>query len=286
MVYFKTLRGYKIELKYKNSIRFTSNMNSNTVIIYCRLSRTPNGDRGIISLDSQEYAINIYISKNGWKVYSVLKNIGSAYRGEQNEIKQMLRSCKGKTLTVYEANRLSRNLENFDKIWKICQRNKHNIAIANIERVFEPGNHTDYLDLKELIRIAEKESRDMGERISRTFQMKKAQEIPYGKTKDNFGNIIDYKTEQDIINLIKLLNTTGSSIKVITDTIYSCGKTEGKERFELVEYEYKRGCNEFDVEGQLLPFPMSPTGIKETLDYYEIKHRNRKWTTADIKTYM
>ena len=111
-------------------------------------------------------------------------------------------------------------------------------------------------------------------------------EIPYGKTKDNFGNIIDYKTEQDIINLIKLLNTTGSSIKVITDTIYSCGKTEGKERFELVEYEYKRGCNEFDVEGQLLPFPMSPTGIKETLDYYEIKHRNRKWTTADIKTYM
>jgi DNA invertase Pin-like site-specific DNA recombinase len=259
-------------------------MNSNIVIIYCRLSRTPDGVRGIMSLDSQEHAINIYISEKRWRVYSVLKTVGSAYSGKQEDLLYTLRNSKGKILTVFEPNRLTRNLENFKKIWDICFKNKHKIAIVNINKVYDcsSGYGADYYDLSGLIAVAEKESRDMGARISRTMQMKKDLELPYGQMRDNLGNPVLNPDEENIISLVKMLGTVGSSITTIRELIFRYGKTEGKDRFEVIEFKDRRGNEEWTVTGDILPYPMSPSGIKETLDYYEIKHRNRKWNNKDI----
>jgi DNA invertase Pin-like site-specific DNA recombinase len=238
--------------------------------------------RGVLSLDSQEHAINIYINEKNWKVYSILKNVGSAYHGDQKQLIDMLKSCKGKNLVVYEANRLSRNLGNFQKIYEICVKNKHKITIVNIGRTFECISKfdKDFSDLYELIRVAEKESRDMGERIRRTYLMKKEKEAPWGKTINNLGIFVNDVREQKSSLLIKLLSTKNSSFPEIVELINELGKMEGKEPFELIEYDTSGTVN--DVKCRILPAAMSQRNILDTLNYYEIKHRNRKFNRDDI----
>lgn len=260
-------------------------LNKNTVIIYCRLSRTPDGVRGVMSLDSQEHAINIYISEKGWRVYSILKTVGSAYTGKQEDLINTLKICKGKNLVVFEANRLSRNVENFEKIYDICTKNKHKITIVNLGRTFDcDGNKygLDYVTLLNLIIAAQKESEDMGARISRTLQMKKAQQAPWGKTKDAFGSFVNDIREQNISLLVKLLATEGTSVRKITELVNSLGNTVGKDRFEIIEFDIYNRNDITDVTGRRLPSAMSSGNILETLHYYEIKHRNRKFNRDDV----
>lgn len=49
-------------------------------IIFCRISRLPDEERGTMSLDSQEFAINSYLQQNGIRIYVVIKTVGSAYK--------------------------------------------------------------------------------------------------------------------------------------------------------------------------------------------------------------
>jgi DNA invertase Pin-like site-specific DNA recombinase len=254
-------------------------MNKGTVIVFARLSRTPDRSRGILSLLSQRYAIENYMSRKGLSIFCAYESIGSAYRTDQDDLKKLLRSCRGKTLIVYEANRLSRNLENFAAIWAICVRNKHAITVANIERTFSPEVAGDYEALYELIKIAEKESRDIGERVSRTAKYKKSMETEWGMMRNELGDIVENPHEQKISKLIKLLGTRGSSIAEITQLVGEVGKLEGKDPFEIMD------CDVDGTEkpvGRLLPFEMSVDDIAETFKIYEIRKRRAKWSAKDI----
>ncbi len=254
------------------------NMNNFKGIVYCRLSKLPDASRGILSLDSQEFAIKNFMDLHDISVYSVTKHVGSAYNTPQEELKQLLKSCRNKILIVYEPNRLSRNIENFNKIWKICKERRHTIAIVSHARVFNPNNDIDYNDLLGLIRQAQKESADMGARISRTAQYKKSREPAWGKTRTETGEIIDNFHEKRIAKLIMLLSTAGSLVSDIQKLISEVGNTEGQEPFEIVEYQKGKP----DIEIKVLPYPMSLKNIENTLKLYGVRKRRSRWTTKDI----
>lgn len=246
-------------------------------LVYCRLSRIPDSKYGVLSLDSQEHAINECMTSHGITIFKCLKSVGSAFKLPQNDLRDMLKGCKNKVLYVYEANRLSRNVRNFDEIWKICHKNKIHIFIANLKQLFRSDRLCDKQILLKLIEQAEKESRDMGARISRTYRYKKSKELEWGKMYKD-GLVVDCDFELKTSMLIKLLNTPGSSVLDIYKLIKEVGKTEGKDPFEIVMYD-RTGKEEVVSK---LPFSMSLGQIEKTLQIYEVKKRSRKWHKTDI----
>jgi DNA invertase Pin-like site-specific DNA recombinase len=255
----------------------------NIAIIYCRISRVPDAERGIMSLDSQEFAIKRFLETRKMGVFSIFKNTGSAFKTPQTELKNFLKTCKNKILVVYEPNRLSRNTINFMEIVKICIKNKHKIAVVNIDSVFDMNDHTDYNNLKNLIEISQRESEEMGRRISRTYQYKKSREPAWGKMRNDCDRIIDNPLEQKINKLIKLLGTTGSSFTEVKNLINEVGVTFNKEAFEIVEYDNK-STTDLRIVDDKMPYEMSIKNIIDTLKYYEIRRRKRlNWTNIEIQ---
>ena len=255
----------------------------NIAIIYCRISRVPDVERGIMSLDSQEFAIKRFLETHKMGVFSIFKNSGSAFKTPQTELKNFLKTCKNKILVVFEPNRLSRSILNFMEIAKICIKNKHKIAIVNIDSVFDMNDHTDYNNLKNLIEISQRESEEMGKRISRTYQYKKSREPVWGKMRNEFDRIIDNPVEQKINKLIKLLGTAGSSFTEVVNLINEVGVTFNKEPFEIVEYDNKT-TTDLRIVDDRMPYEMTIKNIIGTLKYYEIRRRKRlNWTNTEIQ---
>jgi DNA invertase Pin-like site-specific DNA recombinase len=213
-------------------------------------------------------------------VFRSLKTVGSAFtKGSQKDIKDLLKSCKNKLLVVHSADRLSRNLNNFKEIYEICKKNKHNIAIVNMNQIYDMQNRSNYEIIMTMIRRAYQESADIGARISRTMRYKKSREVPFGKMRDENDRVVPNPFELKIIRLIKLLGTAGSSVDEIRTLISEVGKTEGKEPFELEEYG---GEANVDITTRL-PYAMWPSNIEETLKIYEVRHRRARWSSLNIR---
>jgi DNA invertase Pin-like site-specific DNA recombinase len=259
----------------KNMQKNMNNKNILQAIIFCRLSRVADPERGVLSLDSQEHAIRQYLEECRIGVFAVLRSVGSAYKTPQTDLKNMLKSCKGKVLVVFEPNRLSRNLRNFAEIWNICRRNKHVIRILNRNETYSPQRAGDHDILRALIRQAQQEMIDMGARISRTWSYKRSKMPAWGNMVVNGAHVANPE-EISKTNLITLLSTPGSSIATITTLVNQLGVTEGKGPFEIVD---ERGR---DVRGRM-PDAMSPAKIAETLKYYVIKKRGAFFKSSDIK---
>mgnify|MGYP000435025427 FL=1 len=203
-------------------------------------------------------------------------------------MKAILKGSKGKVLVVADPSRLSRNVNNFDEIWTICFQNKHQIAVVSINRVFNPCSESS-LDLRALIANAERESREMGEKISRTAKYKKSREAPWGYMRNEEDRIVPNEREMRTNVLIRMLGTPGSSIPEIRRVLEMVGNMEGKEPFELVEYgdefDLLTGKNVFKVKDLMptrLPYAMGLVDIVETLKIYEVKMRRRFFKESDV----
>ena len=252
-----------------------------TAIVYCRMSRSV--DARNMSLDSQEFAIKKWLEINNIEVFKTLKEVGSAFKSFKGrktvlDLKRSLSSCKDKTLVVFEANRLSRNVSNFREIYNICTKNRHNIAIVNINTVFNYNIRSNYEILYEMIVEAQEESAAMGRRISRTAAYKKSRETEWGKMRNELDEIVDNPVELKISKLIKLLYTPKSSVEEIKNLIEEL-KTTDIEPFELVFCE--EGKQDKDIYG-LTPMGMNANNIEETFKIYGIRKRRAKWYAKDI----
>ena len=145
-----------------------------------------------------------------------------------------------------------------------------------MNRMFE----ADLNELRPFIVEAERESYEIGCRISRTAQYKKSREPAWGMMRNERDEIVNNPHEQKINHLIRLLGTTASSVAEIATLIYHLGVTDGKDPFTLVEYdEY----NTVDLNVHHMPYGMYCGNIADTLKYYEIRHRKRlNWTNHEI----
>lgn len=258
-------------------------MSSLKAIVYCRVSKP--GNETSNSLDSQEFALKKFLSDRKIEVYMVLKNTGSAFKNPQNDLKNILKSCKNKLLVVFEPSRLSRNLQNFKEIYKICEKNNHNIAIVNINIILDIKLKCNYKILFDLIKKAEQESIDIGKRISRSIQYKKSREPLWGRKRDINDNIVENDYEIKISNLIWLLRTKGSSITQIKNLITELKTIEDVEPFEIVEYtNNKEGYT--DITDDKLPMIMSVKNIEETFKLYGIRKRKSSWSSRKIYSFI
>jgi len=251
-----------------------------SAIIYSRISVLNNSSSMPMSLDSQEdYNIN-FMKQYNLKLFKSFKDIGSAFSKPQKDLKFILQSCKNKTIIVFDASRLTRNIKNFSDIYKICKKNNHNIAISSMNMIFYIKITSNYEILYKLIEKSQQESIDLGKRISRSIQFKKQQELPFGQIREN-GIIINNNHEIKILRLIYLLNTKKSSLTEIKRLLNTVGNTNKKEPFEIIEYDR---FSSDTINSSYLPYPMSNKNIRDTLKYYEVRKRNKllNWTYSDI----
>lgn len=256
-----------------------------TAIVYCRLSRA--GDSRVMSLDSQEFAIKNWLETNNITVFKTLKEVGSAFklfkgRKTESDLKRILSSCKDKTLVVFEANRLSRNVYNFREIYNICKKNRHNIAIVNINMIFNHNISSNYEILYKMIVDAQEESAAMGRRISRTAAYKKSRETEWGKMRNDLDEIVDNPLELKTTKLIKLLGTSKSPVLEIKSLVEDVKTNFDSEPFDLVYSDDGK-----DIEfGGLTPMAMSVDNIVETFKIYGIRKRRAQWNATDIRNVL
>jgi len=266
----------------------TTTVSKPIAIVYCRLSRMR--DSSVMSLDSQEFAIKNWLEGRNMSIFKTLKEIGSAFvrfkskpTSTHSDLKNVLNSCKGKTLVVYEPNRLSRNTANYKEIYDICVKNRHNIAIVTVDTVFDYRVTSNYQVLFDLIAAAQEESASMGRRIARTAAYKKSRQTEWGKIRNDRDEIIDNPTELKISRLITLLSTPGSSVQEIKTLIQETRTNMEAEPFELVEF----GSSEPDRDVQyVLPMGMSAKNIAETFKIYGIRKRKSRWSAVDVMNIM
>jgi DNA invertase Pin-like site-specific DNA recombinase len=259
---------------------------SSDAIIYCRISKK--SDESVMSLDSQEYAIKNWLKGYNIDVFKILKEIGSAFykfkhKNDISDLRRILSSCKNKILVVYEVNRLSRNIYNFKDIYNICKKNKHSIAIVNLNIIFDYRIKSNYQILFDMILSSQEESAAMGRRISRTIAYKKSRETSWGKMRNEFDEIVDNQKELKISELIKLLSTQGSSVHDIKKLVEELKTVEDIEPFQLVEYAY--GKEDVNIE-QTVNIGMTPKNIEETFRIYGIRKRRSRWTAKDIRSIL
>ena len=255
-----------------------NNMNINT-IIYCRKS-TMSLRENDMSLDSQEFEIKNRIIADGLRVFKVIKDIGSAFNKPQTDLKNILKGCKNKTLAVYDASRLSRNVNNFKEIYKICQKNKHNILIVSLNLLCDYRVSSNYDILLKLIIQTQQESIDLGKRISRSIRYKKSMEAEWGFERCSATNeIVPNEREIKITKLIILLGKNGSYVNEIKKIVEEVRTITDVEPFEIIEYDDKG--NEETIFDRL-PYGMNCANIEETLKVYGIKRRKARWHSKDI----
>lgn len=251
-----------------------------SAIIYARVSTLRESkEYQCMSLDSQEHAMTQFAKNNKFKIFKIVKDIGSAFSRPQTDLKNLLRSCKNKVLIVFEPSRLSRNIINYIDISKICKTNGHRIAIVNLNQLFNLKDRTDYNNLYKHIEKSQQESIDLGQRISRSYQYRKSRETEWGTTRNEIDNIVSYPYELKVSKLIHLLGNQGSYSLTIKKLVNELGKVEGKEEFQLIEIIGKNKT--VDVNGKT-PYGMSSRNIVDTLNFYEIRRRNRKWTEKHV----
>ena len=121
--------------------------NISSAITYSRILE--NDKINIKSLDMQERCIKKWLDTKNIGIFENIKEID--YNNLQNSLKKNLENSSDKTLVVFNANRLSSNITNFNDIYKICEKNRHNIGIVNIDKIFDYRVKQNYNILIKLI---------------------------------------------------------------------------------------------------------------------------------------
>jgi DNA invertase Pin-like site-specific DNA recombinase len=251
-------------------------------IVYCRLSRV--GNSGVVSLSSQEFAIERYLETQGLGVFKTFKDIGSAFKrfkkGDKIDLKRVLSSFYGKDLVVYEANRLSRNVHNFKEIYDLCTKHRHNIRIVVGNMFFDCRTRDNYRTLYDLIIVAQTESENQGRRVSRTRALQRSQQPDWGLMRNDRNELIENVLETRTSRLINLLHTAGSSIEEIQTLMEQVRQNHDVEPLEFVEIE--REENDMEVNDDITPSGMTIAEIVRTFQIYGVRKRRAAWTATDV----
>lgn len=118
-----------------------------SAITYSRILE--NDKINVKSLDIQERCIKKWLETKNIEIFKNIKEID--YNNMQISLKNSLENSSDKTLVVFNPNRLSSSLSNFNNIYKLCEKNRHNIGIVNIDKIFDYRVKQNYDILIKLI---------------------------------------------------------------------------------------------------------------------------------------
>ena len=245
---------------------------SKQAIIYCRVS-TPQQ-----SLGAQEYACRIYCERKGYTVVDVVKEIGSAYKGnKQPKLRNVLSSSNDINLIIYKPDRFSRSCSRCDDMIETMFQNK-----INLECITDPVNllsSLGKLNFRGAILKAQFESDQIAERVNMYHRYRVANNIKipratYGyKLSPDKKSIVRVNKEQAVIQFIITNYKTSRNIKEITDATYTMLIKNGSPKHTTVSVNIEDGQESITLTARY---------IATLLNDLNIKKNGLPWTAAKV----
>ena len=245
---------------------------SKQAIIYCRVS-TPQQ-----SIEAQEYACRIYCERKGYTVIDVVKEIGSAYKGnKQPKLRNVISSSRDVNLIIYKLDRFSRSCSRCDEMIETMSNNK-----INLECITDPVNLSSSLgklQFREAILKAQFESDQIAERVNMYHRYRAANNIKIPRATYGYRLSLDKKSivrvneEQAVIQFIISNYRMTRNSKEITDSIYRVLEKIGSPKDHFVPVDIG---NDDDA------IILNARGIALLLNDYNIKKNGLPWTAAKV----
>ena len=245
---------------------------SKDAVIYCRVS-TPQQ-----SLEAQEYACKVYCERKGYNVINVIREVGSAYKGnKQRKLKQFINDSEDINLIVYKLDRFSRCSGQCDSFIDEMANKR-----INLECITDPINLSSSLGklkFREAILKAQFESDQISERVNSYHRYRVANNIKihrptYGyKLSDDKKAILRINEEQEVIKFIIGNNKMKRNSQELTDSMFKLLTKLDMPQDHFVRIEIQNDTDEMIVNAR---------NIADLLNEYNIKKRGLPWTMAKV----
>lgn len=198
-------------------------------IAYCRVSTDEQAQHGV-SLAAQEQRIRQYCELYGLELIEVIYDPGySAKNMNRPGVQKLIEKIRKKEISsviVAKLDRLTRSVKDLAEIVELF--NKKEASLVSVNEHIDTGTAAGRMILNMLGVISQWEREAIGERTSAALQYKKASgkayncNALYGFENKN-GELIQVKSEQDIITLILHLREQNNSFKRIADLLNEKG---------------------------------------------------------------
>lgn len=155
------------------------------VIIYIRVSTKKQVGDDAISLDMQRRICEEWCRSQGYFLFQIFQEIGSAYQGRRMQpmlsraITTLSQMPGERMIVVAFADRFSRNVSHFTELMrKMCRRNINLVVVNHQERTLYSNNGNDGDTIYRAIKNGENESRQRGVKARQVYNYLNANSLP------------------------------------------------------------------------------------------------------------
>ena len=273
--------------KAKKAKKSKKSLNTNT-IIYTRISSK--GQLLGTSINSQQMLCNEYCKDMKFNVLNCISEVSSAKElKKQKLLNNIIDNNSNINLVIYEPTRLTRNLNDYNNLMILC-KNK-NIVIHFVQNNLISSNMNDIQTISNSISNGELEIKILSERVKRSIQYMKSQNIfkssiaKYGykyirkinpQNGKNIKELVKNEKEQLIILLIKQLYW-GESLKTIQNNMF---KITG------IKHEIYNTMDEDENMKRIEYGNMSMSTIADFLNENKINRKNKLWNSNSVSNIL
>lgn len=189
---------------------------------YIRVSTSEQATEGI-SLENQKEKIQAYCELHDFSLTGIIEDAGKSGKNlNRDGIQELMTAIRKKSVNavvVYRLDRLSRKV--IDTLHIIEAIEKSGVTFHSLNEKIDTGTAMGRFFLNITASLAQMERDLISERTRDALQMKiakneRAGQIPYGwRLSENKITLIENRTEQDAIRLIKRLSDKGHSFRSI-----------------------------------------------------------------------
>ncbi len=275
------------DISSKKAKKSKKALNTNT-IIYTRISSK--GQLLGTSINSQQMLCNEYCKDMKFNVLNCISEVSSAKElKKQKLLNNIIDNNSNINLVIYEPTRLTRNLNDYNNLMIQC--NKKNIVVHFVQNKLVSSNMNDLQTISNSISNGELEIKILSERVKRSIQYMKAQNIfkssiaKYGfsyirkinpKTGKNIRELVKNEKEQLIIMLIKQLYW-GESIKTIQNNMF---------KITRIKHEIYNTMDEDENMKRIEYGNMSMYSIADFLNENKINRKNKLWNSNSVSNIL
>lgn len=195
-------------------------------ILYIRVSTAKQVKEGD-SLEMQENKLRKYAELKGFDEIEVITDAGLSGKNDNREgyqkVMEAIKEKKTNAVIVYSLSRFARNT--MDTLNAINLMTKKRVAFHSLTENIDTTSPMGNFFITVMAGLAELERKQIGERTKAVLQTKRDKgervgQIPFGKKLDKkTGKLVDHKTEQRAIEIVKELHKNGLSYAKIADEL-------------------------------------------------------------------
>lgn len=267
----------------KNEVNITliiENISNKKTAIFCRVSTLGQSGPTTISFSVQENKGRVCAGVFKLKVICVIMVVESAYDGKASSLKSLIHKYRGGNVIIYDVSRFCRNVDTGLELLNYALNCRTRLFFVNEGIVWDKNNMGNRDRLVYELRMAERESAQIGKRVSDALREKKrlgyfTGGVPrYGyKVVDAEGGrrAVPDEEEQMVLKFINMCRTPQTSVKTLNKWVFQLSQ----DRQPIVLENGERANKKLEES-------LSYVCISNLLNSYGIDKRGRIWSSSKV----